>query len=222
MRKMIVDVKPGKIWMKLAGVGDIMDHIEHFEMLEMLRLDFEKGVKVVLGEITLKRGSHLDDIKWPKTVTCTILKKDGERYIAIVMVKAPNKKILDIYNKFQSDVIWTTPTYWTARKAGLKVTISCIGEEKELKKLIKTVKLIGTVENVRFHRAVYQEHNVLSVLTDKQREIIIAAKRSGYYEYPRKIDARGLADTVGVSKATAIEHLRKAEGRLMSNILAGY
>ena len=48
MRKMIVDVKPGKIWMKLAGAGGIMDHIEHFEMLEMLRLDFEKGVKVVL------------------------------------------------------------------------------------------------------------------------------------------------------------------------------
>jgi len=164
----------------------------------------------------------MDDIKWPKTVTCSILKEDGDRYIAIVMVKALNKKLLDIFNKFQSDVIWTTPTYWTARKTGLKITISCIGEEKELKKIIKIMKLIGTVENVRFHRAVYQEHNVLSVLTDKQRDIIIAAKRNGYYEYPRRIDAGGLAETVGVSKATTIEHLRKAEGRLMANILAGY
>ena len=222
MRKMIFDVKPGKIWMKLAGAGGIMDHIEHFEMLEMLRLDFEKGVKVVLGEITLKRGSRLDDITWPKTVTYNILKEDGDRYIVIVMVKAPNKKLLGIFNKFQSDVIWTTPTYWTTLKTGLKMTISCIGEEKELKKIIRTVKLMGTVGNVRFHKAVYQEHNVLSVLTDKQREIIIAAKRSGYYEYPRKIDAGGLANTVGVTKATAIEHLRKAEGRLMASILAGY
>ena len=62
---------------------------------------------------------------------------------------------------------------------------------------------------------------MLSVLTDKQREIIIAAKHSGYYDYPRKIDAGGLAAKMGASKATVVEHLRKAEGRLMGNILAG-
>lgn len=216
MRKMIFNFQPNRLLMKLSG--NFMDHIEHFEMLEMLRLDFEKGVKVLLGEITLKAGSEFDDIDWPRTVTHTIIKEDGNQYIVILTGRVPNRKFLEIFSKFQSDVIWTTPTYWTGRQ----LTISCIGEENELKKIIKTMKLLGTVGNVRFHRAVYQEHNILSVLTDKQREIVIAAKRRGYYEYPRRIDAGGLAESVGVTKATAIEHLRKAEGRLMANILAGY
>ena len=82
--------------------------------------------------------------------------------------------------------------------------------------------LFGKVYNIRYHKAVYQEHNMLSVLTDKQREIILAAKREGYYDYPRKINTKELAEKVGVSKATVVEHLRKAEGRLMANILAGY
>ncbi len=100
--------------------------------------------------------------------------------------------------------------------------MSVIGAEDELKKVLRALKLMGKVNNIRYQKPVYQEHNVLSVLTDKQKEIIIAAKKYGYYDYPRKIDAGKLAEKVGVSKATVVEHLRKAEGRLMGNILAGY
>ena len=82
--------------------------------------------------------------------------------------------------------------------------------------------MFGTVKNITYRRAIYQEHNVLSVLTDKQKAILLAAKKHGYYDYPRKINSEQLAKKVGVSKATVVEHLRKAEGRLMANILAGY
>jgi predicted DNA binding protein len=102
------------------------------------------------------------------------------------------------------------------------MTLSCIGEEDQLKKIQKVMGLFGKISNIRYHKAVYEEHNLLSVLTDKQREILLAAKKHGYYDYPRKIDTAGLAEKVGVSKATVVEHLRKAEGRLMGNILAGY
>ena len=213
---MLFDIKPNKVIMKL--LGNFMDHIEHFEMLELLRIDFEKGVKVVLGEMTLKEGSRLEDIKWPKKSEYTVLKEDGQKKILLITARAPNRKILAIYNKLQTDLIWTSPTYWK----GEKMTMSVIGEEKELNKLKRALKCIGEMSNVRYHKAVYQEHNLLKVLTEKQKEIILAAKRNGYYNYPRKIDAGGLANKVGVSKATVIEHLRKAEGRLMANILAGY
>jgi len=195
-----------------------MKHVEHFEMLELLRLDIEKGVKVLLGEMILKEGSKLSDIRLPKRSEFTVLKEDGQKYILLITGRAPNWKILRIFKSFQADVIWTTPTYWKDEK----MTMSVIGAEDELKKVLRALKLMGKVNNIRYHKPVYQEHNVMSVLTDKQKEIIIAAKRYGYYDYPRKIDAGKLAEKVGVSKATVVEHLRKAEGRLMGNILAGY
>ncbi len=36
------------------------------------------------------------------------------------------------------------------------------------------------------------------------------------------MNAEELSKRVGVSKATVVEHLRKAEGRLMASLLAGY
>ena len=216
MRKMVFEFEPGLIMQKLQG--NMLDHIQGFELLELLRLDFEKGVKVMLIELTLKAGSKLDDIKWPKNFTLTVLSENDNKYIMIISAKAPNKLFKKLFNKAKTDVIWTTPTNYINGIA----TLSCIGEADELQKVLRGLKLFGAVKNIRYYKPVYQDHNALSVLTDKQKEIIIAAKRSGYYDYPRKIDTAGLAVKVGVSKATVVEHLRKAEGRLMGNILAGY
>jgi predicted DNA binding protein len=38
----------------------------------------------------------------------------------------------------------------------------------------------------------------------------------GYYEWPREVDAKTLADELGIAKATMLEHLRKAEGKVLN------
>jgi hypothetical protein len=202
---MVFEFEGGLIMQKLQG--NMLDHIQEFELLELLRMDFEKGIKVMLLELTLKPGSKLDDIKWPKNFKLTVMSETDNKYIMVITAKAPNKLFKKLVNKAKTDVIWTTPTNY---RNGI-ATLSCIGEADELQKVLRGLKLFGTVKNIRYYKPVYQDHNALSVLTDKQKEIIIAAKRMGYYEYPRKIDTAGLAAKVGVSKATVVEHLRKAE-----------
>jgi predicted DNA binding protein len=53
------------------------------------------------------------------------------------------------------------------------------------------------------------------ILSERQREVFELARERGYYTWPREVSATDLADELGVSKATTLEHLRKAEAKLI-------
>ncbi|WP_331235731.1 helix-turn-helix domain-containing protein [Natronorarus salvus] len=55
-------------------------------------------------------------------------------------------------------------------------------------------------------------------LSSRQREAFLLARSRGYYEYPRATTARALASDLGISKTTFLEHLRKAEAKLLNGI----
>jgi len=52
-------------------------------------------------------------------------------------------------------------------------------------------------------------------LSERQREIFELAQQNGYYSWPRETSAAELAEKVDISKATLLEHLRKAEAKLL-------
>lgn len=54
-------------------------------------------------------------------------------------------------------------------------------------------------------------------LSERQREVFELAQRMGYYEWPREVSASDLADEISLSQATVLEHLRKAETKLLGS-----
>lgn len=52
-------------------------------------------------------------------------------------------------------------------------------------------------------------------LTSTQREVFEHAQKMGYYEWPRGCSTRELAADFDISKTTLLEHLRKAEAKLL-------
>jgi predicted DNA binding protein len=55
----------------------------------------------------------------------------------------------------------------------------------------------------------------LDTLTAAQREVFEHARETGYFEWPRGTSTRELADDLDISKTTLLEHLRKAEAKLL-------
>lgn len=56
-------------------------------------------------------------------------------------------------------------------------------------------------------------------LTERQYEVIELALESGYFEWPRETTSEELAGELEISRATLLEHLRKAESKLLSDVL---
>jgi len=60
---------------------------------------------------------------------------------------------------------------------------------------------------------------LLSSVTDKQLDALLLAARHGLYATPRATTAAAIADAVGLSRSTFEEHLRKAENKLIHNLV---
>ena len=86
-------------------------------------------------------------------------------------------KFKGLAKKFDLNLKWDTPTAFTQDK----MVFSVIGDEEALQKFLRNVKFLGHIEKISFQEAVFSGHTVLSCLTDKQKDIIIAAKNNGYY-----------------------------------------
>ncbi|MEF8773524.1 MAG: helix-turn-helix domain-containing protein [Halobacteriales archaeon] len=86
---------------------------------------------------------------------------------------------------------------------------------EDLPGMIEELQELG---DVRLERVV-ELTETPSVLSDRQHEVVTTALESGYFEWPRETDAEALAERLGVTHATALEHLRKAERKLLERAL---
>ena len=55
----------------------------------------------------------------------------------------------------------------------------------------------------------------MDALTATQRDVFEHARDEGYYRWPRQVSTRELAADLDISKTTLLEHLRKAEAKLL-------
>lgn len=59
-------------------------------------------------------------------------------------------------------------------------------------------------------------------LSERQREIFELAQQMGYYTWPREISVTELAENLDITKPTVLEHLRKAETKLLAPVQDRY
>lgn len=85
----------------------------------------------------------------------------------------------------------------------------------DIRDIFEQLETIGTV---RLERLVPIERRTRA-LSDRQREAITLAFENGYYDWPRQTEGVELADRMGVAHSTYLEHLRKAEQKLVGQSL---
>lgn len=222
MKKMTIHIRLNAFFYNLMRKIAPLDIIDHTEVLDILKVDLEKGYKIVLVKMFMKPGHSITELEKSESVTILSKLHEEDNAITCLMQGKPPihvfSKLGEIAKQFNVNVIWDTPS----RMQGRDIVMSAIGDENALNKIATACKLLGKIEKLSFTKTFLDEIDMLHCLTDKQRDILISAKKQGYYEYPRKVSTDLLSKQVGLSKATTVEHLRKAENRIMSQILSGY
>ena len=71
------------------------------------------------------------------------------------------------------------------------------------------------VTSIRSSSASDDRMHRIEGLSERQREVFEHARERGYYEWPREVSTRELAGDLDLSKTTLLEHLRKAESKLL-------
>lgn len=102
---------------------------------------------------------------------------------------------------------------------------SILVEDEDKSSLFSRLDGVGVVKVNRVEKLKLDKEGLIhrsipiSCLSPKQLNILKAAIERGYFDCPRRIDSRQLAKQVGISQSTLLEHLRKAQSKILKEIL---
>ena len=104
-----------------------------------------------------------------------------------------------------------------------RMKVEMIGKEDEIKKLVHYANKWGdnSFKILGLTSIDAKGESLLSKLTSRQRQMLLTGYALGYYDVPRRISSDDLSRHLNVDKSTIVEHLRKAERKLIGSIIAG-
>jgi len=203
------------------------DKIQKLEHIEIMNIDIKSGKKLYVTKVYVKNGYSVEDVNCSTKDGLTykvldILYKNKNEYIVLLKVEEFGK-IFQITNPMRDDLFdlnikIVTPIVFDEKK----IILTIIGDNKSIDIIVNHYKKIGRVKILHSKKMSFDCNDILSVLTPKQMDIFLKAFKEGYYDFPRKISAKSLAKNVGKGKATILEHLRKSENKLFSEIIYDY
>lgn len=98
--------------------------------------------------------------------------------------------------------------------------ITLLGNQKQIQRFLGQIEEHGLSYKVNsMMNASFSPDSPLDSLTEKQRLVLVSAFRLGYYDIPRKLDTDRLADKLSLVNSTVVEHIRKAERRMLAEML---
>lgn len=197
----------------------LFEKIHSYEILESLRIDLEECTCIDLVEFVLKDDVEIEErASIGDMEVLSVLRSEGRKRVCLIKHHEPEER-REEFREFDLDLIYTAPTKITEDR----MVISVLAEQPELRRFLELVKPTAErITSMSFMRAAYHKQDVLNALTDRQKETVMAAYLHGYYDYPKRISSEDLSKRLGISKGTLMEHLRKAEGRMLREILTGY
>ena len=218
MRRVTMEFNYKAAWKHIFGSN--ADKVEVLEALRCFKCDTQ-GLAIIC-KIKLKdRNLNIEDLLVGKGLLTNIellyREKDGSLVVFIEgrsCVPPPPKDI-----KLPKMLMTRPPDFLNVDR----MKVEFVGKENEIKDFLQyankwsnnSFKILGLTS------VDTKGESLLSKLTHRQKQMLLTAYALGYYDVPRRISSDDLSRQLNVDKSTVVEHLRKAERKLIGSIIAG-
>jgi predicted DNA binding protein len=217
MRRLVLEF-PKEEFSKIKVDTPTLQKVKAFEVLMVLRRTEEEITMICRGELE-PEVANIED--YAKLVSGGIdqiqlieREKSGSYIVLVKHQLKRNDANLNVFGEKGGYVI-----YREMRDGKLRMTL--LGGERQMKETLKTLERSRIRHRiVSLTDAKFSPDSPLNALTEKQRRIIIAAYKLGYYDLPRRISSIQLSEKLGLHKSALVAHRRKAELRLLTTILS--
>lgn len=146
----------------------------------------------------LRKKDAIRSLEWVSDTQLLVTKRSS----GILPIIRKNHGIFQTINQF----------YGTHRTFDIVVF-----DRADLKEIVESLRKLGTVRLDRLRPFTGPS----SLLSSRQSEVLELAYEEGYFDWPRNTDAETLADQLDISHATFLEHLRKAEKKIIDQVVGG-
>ena len=218
MRHVTMEFDYQKAWKQIFGTNS--EKVEVLEALRCFKCDTQ-GLAIICRLRLKDKNMNIQDLRMGKGLLTNIellyKEKDGSLVVFIEGRSCVPKPPKDIK---EPKMLMTRPPDFLDVD---RMKVEMIGKEDEIKKLVhyankwgdNSFKILGLTSI-----DTKGGESLLSKLTARQRQMLLTAYALGYYDVPRRITSDELSRHLGVDKSTIVEHLRKAERKLIGSIIA--
>ena len=218
MRRITMEFDYQKAWKWIFGSNS--EKVEVLEALRCFKCDTQ-GLAIICRIRLKDRKITIQDLLMGKGLLTNIellyKEKDGSLVVFIEGRSCVPKPPKDIK---EPKMLMTRPPDFLDVD---RMKVEMIGKENEIKKLVHYANKWGdnSFKILGLTSIDAKGESLLSKLTSRQRQILLTGYALGYYDVPRRISSDDLSRHLNVDKSTIVEHLRKAERKLIDSIIAG-
>jgi DNA-binding CsgD family transcriptional regulator len=218
MRRITMEFDYQKAWKWIFGSNS--EKVEVLEALRCFKCDTQ-GLAIICRIRLKDRKITIQDLLMGKGLLTNIellyKEKDGSLVVFIEGRSCVPKPPKDIK---EPKMLMTRPPDFLDVD---RMKVEMIGKEDEIKKMVHYANKWGdnSFKILGLTSIDAKGESLLSKLTSRQRQILLTGYALGYYDVPRRISSDDLSRHLNVDKSTIVEHLRKAERKLIGSIIAG-
>jgi len=214
MRRVTLEFNYQDAWKQIFGSN--ADKVEILEGLRCFKCDLESIALICRIKLKDKRMNVKDLIGKGLLTNIEVLYKEKDGSEVVFIEGKLHIPQLPKYARLPKLLVARPPDFLDVDRMKVEV----LGKETDVKKILQnasrwsnTYKILGLTSIDK------KEEPLLSKLSMKQRQALLTAFALGYYDVPRKISSEELSRHLDADKSTIVEHLRKAEKKLIDGII---